>query len=124
MKNSDEALINEIIDLYKNKQGNPILYIVHNLYQLNTEKEIEDYFKERILSSFKLINRKIKKTGISYYEDKSYDIKNPIYHLIFAKEGTPLGEKYNNPCISNNTIYIYLFIFRVDSINYYNLFLI
>ena len=80
------------------------LYIIHNLKTFITIKQVEDYIQNTLLKSatFKLekshnINTKYNHiSDIHCYNEITQDKDLQIVHYIYANEGSPAGEKYNN----------------------------
>ena len=80
------------------------LYIIHNLKTFITIKQVEDYIENTLLKSatFKLekshnINTKYNHiSDIHCYNEITQDKDQKIVHFIYANEGSPAGEKYNN----------------------------
>ena len=80
------------------------LYIIHNLKTFITIKQVEDYIQNTLLKSatFKLekshnINTKYNDiSDIHCYNEITQDKDQKIVHFIYANEGSPAGEKYNN----------------------------
>ena len=80
------------------------LYIIHNLKTFITIKQVEDYIQNTLLKSatFKLekshnINTKYNHiSDIHCYNEITQDKDQKIVHFIYANEGSPAGEKYNN----------------------------
>ena len=97
---SEQKLLNRIkTEMIRAKINKP-LYIIHNLKTFVTKDQVEKYIKDYLLKSatFDLeeqekISTGIKiKTGVNYYEKNS---QPPIFHLIFANEGSAAGKYYN-----------------------------
>ena len=106
---SEQKLINKILDEIKNLNINKKIIIIHNLKELFTIEQVEDYIQNTLLKSvtFDLVERQIidskytkkdyKKYG-RYFVEKNYDNNknNPdIFHLIFANEDSEAGKYYN-----------------------------
>ena len=80
------------------------LYIIHNLKTFITIKQVEDYIQNTLLKSatFKLekshnIDTKYNHiSDIHCYNEITQDKDQKIVHFIYANEGSPAGEKYNN----------------------------
>ena len=95
---SEQKLINKI-KLLQKKCSKP-LFIVHNLMVYTSIKQVEEYIQEFLLkSSTFTIERGLNVTtktesikGKYFYEQKA---NPPIYHLIYANEGSEAGENYN-----------------------------
>ena len=103
---SEQKLLNrirtELLKQNKNKdKANKALYIIHNLMNYTTEKQVEEYIQEFLLKSatfeleegHKISTSKEKKKG-KYFNEKNFP--QNIYHLIFAKEDTEAGNLYND----------------------------
>ena len=108
---TEQKLINKILNEIKNsnRKGDLKIFIIHNLKELFTIEQVENYIKKTLLNSstFKLKERE----KISS-EETSSDIKvykkcyEPIQddepkklfirHLIFANEDSEAGKFYNN----------------------------
>ena len=79
---------------------NKPLYIIHNLKTFITKDQVKKYIDDYLLKSatFDLekqekISTGLKiKSGVNYYEINS---QPPIFHLIFANEGSAAGNYYN-----------------------------
>ena len=79
---------------------NKPLYIIHNLKTFVTRAQVENYIKDYLLKSVtfdleiqeKNTTELKTKTGVNYYEKNS---QPPIFHLIFANEGSDAGNYYN-----------------------------
>ena len=104
----EQKLLNRIKTENDKKEGNPPLFVIHNLQTFSLKEQVEDYIKEILLKSatFKLKEMKYIEAGnsvnneklndkyfIEIFEDKKY--KKQIYHLIMAMHGTNAGEYYN-----------------------------
>ena len=95
---SEQKLINKI-KLLQKKSRKP-LFIIHNLMVYTSIKQVEEYIQEFLLksSTFTLeqgLNISTKKESLKgkyFYEKKD---NPPIYHLIYANEGSEAGENYN-----------------------------
>ena len=80
------------------------LYIIHNLKTFVANEQVEDYIENTLLKSatFKLekshnINTKYNHiSDIHCYNEITQDKDQKIVHFIYANEGSPAGEKYNN----------------------------
>ena len=80
------------------------LYIIHNLKTFVANEQVEDYIQNTLLKSatFKLekshnINTKYNHiSDIHCYNEITQDKDQKIVHFIYANEGSPAGEKYNN----------------------------
>ena len=96
---SEQKLINKI-KLLQKKSSKP-LFIIHNLMVYTSIKQVEEYIQECLLNSTTFIieqglNATTKTESIKgkyFYEKKA---NPPIYHLIYANEGSEAGENYNN----------------------------
>ena len=106
---NEQKLLNRIKIENKKKNGNPPLFVVHNLQTYSLKEQVQDYIKETLLNSatFKLEERKYirieKQRNINNVNDKYFievfnnaDDKNlKIYHLVMAMNGTEAGNYYN-----------------------------
>jgi len=106
---SEQKLLNRIKIENKKKQGNPPLYVIHNLQTYTTKKQVKDYIAETLLKSatFKLKEKKYFKAGVvtddsklntTYFIEEFFnkeDKKLVVNHLILAMDGTEAGDYYN-----------------------------
>ena len=106
---SEQKLINKILDEIKNLNVNKKIFIIHNLKELFTKEQVEDYIKNTLLKSvtFKLVERQNIDTEYTKYNNSKYgryfveknDKNNKnntdIFHLIFANEDSEAGKIYN-----------------------------
>ena len=106
---SEQKLINKILDEIKNLNVNKKIIIIHNLKELFTIEQVEDYIQNTLLKSvtFELVERTIidskftsknsKKYGRYFVEKNDDNNKNnpDIFHLIFANEDSEAGKYYN-----------------------------
>jgi len=106
---SEQKLLNRIKIENKKKQGNPPLYVIHNLQTYTTKKQVIDYIDETLLKSatFKLKEKKYFKAGVvtddiksntTYFIEEFFnkeDKKLVVNHLILAMDGTEAGDYYN-----------------------------
>ena len=112
-------------DIEYKKEYNKIkkLFIIHNLKELSTKKEVSEYINNKLLKSvtFKLIEKKSQyansnlnsHNNVKYYIEKNIDDELEIYHLIIAKEDTEAGDYYNE--FTYNMI-----VDRFNSFHYFN----
>ena len=97
----EQKLLNRIktTEIQRAKINKP-LYIIHNLKTFTSIKQVEKYISDSLLKSatFELekqqnISTKINNIpGVNYFEK---NIQPPIFHLIFANEGSEAGNFYN-----------------------------
>ena len=106
---SEQKLINKILDEIKNLNVNKKIFIIHNLKELFTKEQVEDYINKTLLKSvtFKLVERQNIDTEYTKYNNPKYgryfveknekNNKNntDIFHLIFANEDSEAGKIYN-----------------------------
>ena len=106
---NEQQLLNRIKFENKNKEGNPPLYVIHNLQTFSLKVQVEDYIQETLLKSatFKLKeikfikrNKTNKNSNMNniYYIEEFYnkeDQKLKVNHLILAMHGTEAGDYYN-----------------------------
>ena len=99
---NEQKLINRIkhdMEAMKD-QGKKQIFVIHNLLNFQTKKQVEDHIKNTLLNviSFNLkeqydfMQKEENQNNVYYVEEKKYQ----IYHLIMAKEGTEAGDYYNN----------------------------
>ena len=97
---SEQKLLNRIRTEIKRNKINRPLYIIHNLKTYTSIKQVQDYINNTLLRSAtfdleeqeKISTKTEEKDGINFYEKKS---QPPIFHLIFANEGSEAGKYYN-----------------------------
>ena len=106
---SEQKLINKILDEIKKLNVNKKIFIIHNLKELFTKEQVEDYINKTLLKSvtFKLVERQNidkkytkynnPKYGRYFVEKNEKNNKNntDIFHLIFANEDSEAGKIYN-----------------------------
>ena len=106
---SEQKLINKILDEIKNLNVNKKIIIIHNLKELFTIEQVENYIQNTLLKSvtFELVERKIINSKYTSKDNKEYgryfveknddnNKNNPdIFHLIFANEDSEAGKYYN-----------------------------
>ena len=90
-----------------NKEFNQLkkIFIIHNLKEFSTKKEVFDYINNVLLKSltFQLIqnegnlaqNKALENTNTKYFIEDNCLENMEIYHLIIAKENTEAGNFYN-----------------------------
>ena len=97
---SEQKLLFRIRTEIKRNKINRPLYIIHNLKTYSSIKQVQDYINNVLLRSAtfdleeqeKISTKTEVKDGINFYEKKS---QPPIFHLIFANEGSEAGKYYN-----------------------------
>ena len=100
---SEQQLLVKIKEDNKKKK----IFVVHNLFNFETIKQVDDYIEDTLLKSltFKLqpttyvnfknkLEEELKKENQIYYHEEVGD--KSIEHLILSKEGTEAGNYYNN----------------------------
>ena len=99
---SEQKTLNKIKTKLKKEKSliKPNLYIIHNLMNFTTIKQVETYIEETLLkcSTFQLvkespINTHKEMQNIASFYEKNSDTK--IIHLIFANEYSEAGKYYN-----------------------------
>ena len=108
---SEQKFLNKI----KKECGDKRLFIIHNLQNLITKQQVEDYIKDTLecsltfkLKEFKMVSfenkteDEKKNNNDTYYTEIFSDEKNEqdIVHLIMAHEKTEAGNYYNNSTIN------------------------
>lgn len=102
---NEQRLINKIkkeielgnVDENKKKQ----IFIIHNLINFQTKKQVEEHIKNTLLksASFKLTETKDINKSQEKKEEIFYFVENEsvfqTFHLIMAREGTEAGDYYN-----------------------------
>ena len=101
---SEQQLLVKIKEDNKKKK----IFVVHNLFNFETKKQVDDYIENTLLKSltFKLSSAKyvnfenksekeLKQENQIYYHEDINQTKS-IEHLILSKEGTEAGNYYNN----------------------------
>ena len=98
---SEQKLINRIKNEIQRAKINKPLFIIHNLITYTSVEQVEEYIDKYLLNSatFNLekghhISTKIKENKGTYFYEKNSNPK--IFHLIFANEGSPAGNFYND----------------------------
>lgn len=107
---NEQKLLNRIKTENRKKQGNPHLYVIHNLQTFSLKEQVQDYIEETLLKSatFKLKEIKYVKAGqnisgeetsnYKYYIEEFYnkdDKTTVVNHLILAMHGSEAGDYYN-----------------------------
>ena len=102
---SEQKLLNRIKMELRRANKNTTLYVIHNLMNYYTKKQVKDYIEEICLKSatFNLekqiiinFNENPKEEGICFYEkNTAKNFKPVIKHLFFANEGSEAGKCYN-----------------------------
>ena len=102
---SEQKLLNRIkIEFLKLRNKNKIdkpLFIIHNLMTYETVGQVEEYTNDYLLKSAtfdlkkgdNISTKTEKKDGVYYYEK---NINQKIFHLIYARENSEAGKKYND----------------------------
>ena len=98
---SEQKLLNKVKKEIKRTKLNKTLYIIHNLKTYTSVEQVQKYIKDILLNSAtfdlekqqKVSTKKEIAEGDIYYEKNS---DPPVYHLIFANEGSEAGKYYNN----------------------------
>jgi HSP20 family molecular chaperone IbpA len=99
---SEQKLLNKI-KLLQKKISKP-LFIIHNLITFTLIEQVEEYIEEFLFNSFTFtveqgLNVTTNKESIKgkyFYEKKNGP---PIFHLIYANEGSEAGNYFNNPTL-------------------------
>ena len=99
---SEQKTLNKIKAKLKKEKSKikPNLFIIHNLMNFTSIKQVETYIKETLLrcSTFQLVEerqvntQKVDQNVVSFYEKNS---EQKINHLIFANEYSEAGKYYN-----------------------------
>ena len=100
---NEQKLINRIkhdMEAMKDEEHKKQIFVIHNLLNFQTKKQVEDYIKNTLLNvvSFNLkeqndfMKKEENQNNFYYVEEKKYQ----TYHLIMAKEATEAGDYYNN----------------------------
>ena len=99
MTYSEQKLINKIKLLQK--KNNKPLFIIHNLMTFTLIEQVEKYINDYLLNSATFtveqgLNVATSKQTIKgkYFYEKKAD--QPIFHLIYANEGSEAGKYYND----------------------------
>jgi hypothetical protein len=99
---SEQKTLNKIKTKIKKEKSKikPSLFIIHNLMNFTSIKQVETYIEETLLkcSTFQLvkdspINTQKEVQNIVFFHEKNTDPK--IIHLIFANEYSEAGRYYN-----------------------------
>ena len=107
---NEQRLINKIkkeieLGIKDNKGKNKPLYIIHNLMNFQTRKQVEEHINDIILKSASFNIKEIKDIKIeenecNKEEKRVYLVENDneveVYHLIMSREETEAGNYYNN----------------------------
>ena len=96
-------MIKQILKTYKDKQ----IIVAHNLKTLETVNEVEKEIKE-LLTQFHMKEQMISEETLK--KNKDFELKykyffagtnnDNLFHLIFAREGTPAGVFYNESAMA------------------------
>ena len=100
---NEQKLINRIkhdMEAMKDEEHKKQIFVIHNLLNFQTKKQVEDHIKNTLLNvvslnlkeQFDFMKKEENQNNVYYVEEKKYQ----IYHLIMAKEGTEAGNYYNN----------------------------
>ena len=106
---NEQKLLNRIKTENNRKNGNPPLYVIHNLQTFTTKKQVQDYIKETLLNSttFTLKEKEFieispkaddNKLNTSYFIEEFLNKEDRgivVNYLIVVKEGSKAGEYYN-----------------------------
>ena len=102
---NEQRLINKIkkeIELgNRDENKKKQIFIIHNLMNFQTKKQVDDHIKNTLLksASFKLTETKDINKSQEKKEDIFYFVENEsefqTFHLIMAREGTEAGNYYN-----------------------------
>ena len=102
------------------------LFIIHNLKEFTTKKQVQNYIKNNLKksSTFKLEEGHIISTSpmmcdypYYFYEIYSYF---KIYHYFFAKEGSEAGSYFNN--FTKESINKYFIVTNIKPFDFFNTF--
>ena len=98
---NEQRLINKIKNELSILKERKSIYVIHNLMNFLTKKQVEEHIKDTLLksASFYLEEVKdIKNAGRFFYVEKRNENNKDfdIYHLIMAREATEAGDYYNN----------------------------
>ena len=99
---SEQAFLNKIKREIQKSNYNKDLYIIHNLINFTTVKQVEYYINTILINSeaftlklyIKSNSLSPRNSGVCYYENNNNN-KQKIFHLIFAKDGSEAGNYYN-----------------------------
>ena len=100
---SEQKLVNKIIFQYNklNKKYNNDLIIIHNLQELETNNQVENYIKNILLNSANF-NLKFDDKNEIYKKRNLFDLNiHSIKHYIFAKKNSEAGYSYNQKAIES-----------------------
>ena len=96
---NEQRLINNIRNiLLTSKKNKKTIFIVHNLMNFQTKKQVDEYIDETLMksASFKLEKVKdIQNGNRFYYVDNENENIFSTYHLLMAREYTEAGDYYN-----------------------------
>ena len=97
---SEQKLLNKIKTEMRRDKLNKTLYVIHNLKTYTSIKQVQNYIENILLKNavFDLqkqikIYSKFNDNGGNFFYEKKGDF--PVYHLIFANEGSEAGNYYN-----------------------------
>jgi uncharacterized protein YerC len=98
---SEQKLLNKVKTEIKRANLKKTLYVIHNLKTYTSVEQVQNYIKDILLNCATFDLEKLQKIstkkeindGDIYYEKNS---NPPVYHLIFANEGSEAGKYYNN----------------------------
>ena len=112
---SEQTLLSKIQNILKNNKRPKKLFVIHNLQNYKTIKEVKDYINEILLKlagvnlkirnniqteMIEAYNEKEQKNYI-YYEQESSNEVYKIIHLVMANENSEAGKYYNNFAIEH-----------------------
>ena len=101
---NEQKLLIKVKTHIKNLNKKNPLIVIHNLKEFETIRQVEDYFKNilELSSTFTLeegrnINLQKNEDEYKFFYEKKSDPK--IFHLIYGKKGSELGNYYNKKTI-------------------------
>lgn len=112
---SEQTLLSKIQNILKNNKRPKKLFVIHNLQNFKTIKEVKDYINEILLKlagvtlkqrnniqteMIEMNEEKDQKNSI-YYEQESSSEAYKIIHLVMANEHSEAGNYYNNFAIEH-----------------------
>jgi len=100
---SDQKLLNKIKTEMRIDKLNKTLYVIHNLKIYTSIKQVQNYIENILLKNavfdlkkqIKIYSKFNDNRGEYFYEKKEIKGGFPVYHLIFANEGSEAGNYYN-----------------------------
>ena len=96
---NEQKLLENVKSSLKNDQ---FLYVIHNLYELNSKEQVNDYINGQLKNLFgiKLKERNFQNNKGNYHQVFYVEEENEkVTHLIYVNEYSTIADYYNTPTI-------------------------